>query len=154
VPVWHEDVMFYDVDDAAHGRAHRAASISISIPRRQSTSIRRVAGLRRVARRRKPSSVRFPISYPFGLTHSELERCCTSFGHVMARVLFRRTEVYNHTPARAWARFCRGASAMYEEWATMESLVLMRNHWPTADDDESLRQRISRPAKKIGSFVD
>jgi len=155
VPVWHEDVMYYDVDDATTG--DRIGGIYLDLyPRTDKYKHAAAWPVRCVSRKagRKPISVLVTNFNRQGLTHSELETLLHEFGHVMHGVL-SSTEYNQHSGTSVERDFVEAPSQMYEEWASrMESLKLMRNHCATCPlIDESLVQRI-RAAKKFGSGVD
>jgi thimet oligopeptidase len=155
VPVWHDDVMYYDVDDAATGE--RIGGIYLDLyPRADKYKHAAAWPVRGVSRKagRKPISVLVTNFDRVGLTHSELETLLHEFGHVMHGVL-SQTEYNQHSGTSVERDFVEAPSQMYEEWASrMESLALMGNHCATCPViDESLVQRI-RAAKKFGSGVD
>jgi thimet oligopeptidase len=155
VPVWHDDVMYYDVDDAATGE--RIGGIYLDLyPRADKYKHAAAWPVRGVSRKagRKPISVLVTNFDRVGLTHSELETLLHEFGHVMHGVL-SQTEYNQHSGTSVERDFVEAPSQMYEEWASrMESLALMRDHCTTCPMiDESLVQRI-RAAKKFGSGVD
>ena len=155
VPVWHEDVMYYDVDDAATGE--RLGGIYLDLyPRPDKYKHAAAWPVRGVSRKagRKPISVLVTNFDRVGLTHSELETLLHEFGHVMHGVL-SQTEYNQHSGTSVERDFVEAPSQMYEEWASrMESLALMRDHCTTCPIiDESLVQRI-RAAKKFGSGID
>src|SRR3954452_20407954 len=83
VPVWHEDVMYYDVDDAATGE--RIGGIYLDLyPRADKYKHAAAWPVRGVSRKagRKPISVLVTNFDRVGLTHSELETLLHEFGHV------------------------------------------------------------------------
>jgi thimet oligopeptidase len=155
VPVWDDDLMFYDVDDAATG--DRIGGIYLDLyPRADKYKHAAAWPVRGVSRKsgRKPVSVLVTNFDRVGLTHNELETLLHEFGHVMHGVL-SQTEYNQHSGTSVERDFVEAPSQMYEEWASrMESLMLMGNHCATCPlIDESLVQRI-RAAKKFGSGVD
>jgi thimet oligopeptidase len=155
VPVWHDDVMYYDVEDALSGE--RIGGIYLDLyPRADKYKHAAAWPVRGVSRNegRQPISVLVANFNRRGLTHSELETLLHEFGHVMHGVL-SRTEYNQHSGTSVERDFVEAPSQMYEEWASrMESLKLMRNHCATCPlIDESLVQRI-RAAKKFGSGID
>nr|MDP9362099.1 Zn-dependent oligopeptidase [Acidobacteriota bacterium] len=155
VPVWHDDVVYYDVDDAI--TSERIGGIYLDLyPRADKYKHAAAWPVRGVSRKagRKPISVLVTNFNRQGLTHSELETLLHEFGHVMHGVL-SRTEYNQHSGTSVERDFVEAPSQMYEEWASrMESLALMRNHCPSGPFiDESLVQRI-RAAKKFGAGVD
>jgi len=155
VPTWHEDVMYYDVDDAVTG--DRIGGIYLDLyPRADKYKHAAAWPVRGVSRKaaRKPISVLVTNFDRVGLTHNELETLLHEFGHVMHGVL-SQTEYNQHSGTSVERDFVEAPSQMYEEWASrMESLMLMRNHCASCPlIDESMVQRI-RAAKKFGSGVD
>jgi len=155
VPTWHEDVMYYDVDDAETGE--RIGGIYLDLyPRADKYKHAAAWPVRGVSRKaaRKPISVLVTNFDRVGLTHNELETLLHEFGHVMHGVL-SQTEYNQHSGTSVERDFVEAPSQMYEEWASrMESLMLMRNHCASCPlIDESMVQRI-RAAKKFGSGVD
>jgi len=155
VPLWHEDVMYYDVEDGATGE--RIGGIYLDLyPRADKYKHAAAWPVRGVSRRsgRKPISVLVTNFDRVGLTHNELETMLHEFGHVMHGVL-STTEYNQHSGTSVERDFVEAPSQMYEEWASrMESLVLMRNHCGDCPViDESLVRRI-RAAKKFGSGID
>ena len=155
VPTWHEDVMYYDVDDAVTGE--RIGGIYLDLyPRADKYKHAAAWPVRGVSRKaaRKPISVLVTNFDRVGLTHNELETLLHEFGHVMHGVL-SQTEYNQHSGTSVERDFVEAPSQMYEEWASrMESLMLMRNHCASCPlIDESMVQRI-RAAKKFGSGVD
>jgi hypothetical protein len=155
VDVWHDDVIYYDVDDAVTGE--RLGGIYLDLyPRDDKYKHAAAWPVRGVSRRaaRKPISVLVTNFDRRGLTHSEVETLLHEFGHVMHGVL-SQTEYNQHSGTSVERDFVEAPSQMYEEWASrMESLALMRDHCTTCPlVDESLVQRI-RAAKKFGSGID
>lgn len=155
VPVWHDDVLYYDVHDATSGESIGGIYLDL-YPRPDKYKHAAAWPVRGVSRHagRQPISVLVTNFDRVGLTHSELETLLHEFGHVMHGVL-SRTEYNQHSGTSVERDFVEAPSQMYEEWASrMESLALMRNHCASCPlIDESLVQRI-RSAKKFGSGVD
>lgn len=155
VPVWHDDVMYYDVDDVTTGE--RIGGIYLDLyPRADKYKHAAAWPVRGVSRKegRTPISALVTNFNRQGLGHSEVETLLHEFGHVMHGVL-SRTEYNQHSGTSVERDFVEAPSQMYEEWASrMESLTLMRNHCATCPlIDESLVQRI-RAAKKFGAGID
>ena len=155
VPVWHDDVMYYDVEDAVGGE--RIGGIYLDLyPREDKYKHAAAWPVRGVSRKaaRQPISVLVTNFNRQGLGHSEVETLLHEFGHVMHGVL-SSTEYNQHSGTSVERDFVEAPSQMYEEWASrMESLALMRNHCTTCPLlDEPLVQRI-RAAKKFGSGID
>lgn len=155
VPVWHDDVLYYDVDDAATGE--RIGGVYLDLyPRADKYKHAAAWPVRGVSVKagRTPVSVLVTNFNRDGLTHNELETLLHEFGHVMHGVL-SRTEYNQHSGTSVERDFVEAPSQMYEEWASrMESLRLMRNHCASCPEiDESLVRRL-REAKKFGSGID
>ena len=150
VPVWHEDVMYYDVDDAATGE--RIGGIYLDLyPRADKYKHAAAWPVRGVSRKagRKPISVLVTNFDRVGLTHSELETLLHEFGHVMHGVL-SQTEYNQHSGTSVERDFVEAPSQMYEEWASrMESLALMRDHCTTCPID----RRVARAAHPRGEEI-
>ena len=155
VAVWHEDVIYLDVRDAATGEL--AGGIYLDLyPRDGKYKHAAAWPARGVSRRsgRKPISVLVTNSNRDGLTHDELETLLHEFGHVLHGVL-SDTYYTTHSGTSVQRDFVEAPSQMYEEWASrMESLSLLRNHCGTCPAiDESLVDRLRR-AKKFGAGID
>jgi thimet oligopeptidase len=155
VPVWHEDVLYLDVLDAASGDFIGGIYLDL-YPRDGKYKHAAAWPVRGVSQRagRKPISVLVTNFNRQGLTHDEVETLLHEFGHVLHGVL-SRTEYNMHSGTSVERDFVEAPSQMYEEWAArMESLRLMRDH---CDDcpvmDETLVERLNQ-AKKFGSGID
>jgi len=155
VPVWHEDVLYLDVKDAASGDLIGGIYLDL-YPRPDKYKHAAAWPVRGVSRRagRKPISALVTNFNRQGLTHAEVETLLHEFGHVLHGVL-SETEYNQHSGTSVERDFVEAPSQMYEEWAArMESLVLMRNHCTTCPTiDESLVKRL-RAARKFGSGID
>jgi thimet oligopeptidase len=155
VPVWHEDVMYFDVLDAPSG--DRIAGIYLDLyPRDGKYKHAAAWPVRGVSRRagRKPISTLVTNFNRQGLTHDELETLLHEFGHVLHGVL-SSTHYVGHAGTSVERDFVEAPSQMYEEWASrMESLSLLRKHCGACPEiDESLVDRL-RAAKKFGAGID
>ncbi len=155
VPVWHEDVIYLDVRDAATG-AHAGGIYLDLYPRDGKYKHAAAWPVRGVSRRsgRNPISVLVTNFDRQGLTHDELETLLHEFGHVLHGVL-STTHYLAHAGTSVQRDFVEAPSQMYEEWASrMESLSLLRNHCAECPPiDESLVERLNN-AKKLGSGID
>ncbi len=154
VPVWHEDVEYYDVRDP---EGELIGGIYLDLyPRDGKYKHAAAWPVRGVSLRtgRKPISA-FVCNFDRnGLTHDELETLLHEFGHVLHGVLSRTT--YNvHSGTSVERDFVEAPSQMFEEWASrMESLSLLRDHCPGCPAiDPSLIERL-RAAKLSGSGID
>jgi thimet oligopeptidase len=155
VPVWHPDVMYLDVKDAASGELIGGIYLDL-YPRPDKYKHAAAWPVRGVSVRaaRKPISALVTNFNRQGLTHSEVETFFHEFGHVLHGVL-SKTEYNQHSGTSVERDFVEAPSQMYEEWASrMESLALMRNHCASCPViDESLVKRL-RSAAKFGSGID
>jgi len=155
VPVWHDDVIYLDVLDAAS--AVPIGGIYLDLyPRDGKYKHAAAWPVRGVSMRsgRKPISVLVTNFNRQGLTHDELETLLHEFGHVLHGVL-SATHYLEHSGTSVERDFVEAPSQMYEEWASRtESLGLMRNHCSSCPViDESLVKRL-RSASKFGSGID
>jgi Zn-dependent oligopeptidase len=155
VPVWHPDVMYLDVFDAAGG--DRIGGIYLDLyPREGKYKHAAAWPVRGVARKwqRKPISALVTNFNREGLTHDELETLLHEFGHVLHGIL-SHTEYNQHSGTSVERDFVEAPSQMYEEWASRaESLALLHEHCPECPQiDESLVKRLTAAAK-FGSGID
>ena len=155
VPVWHEDVIYLDVLDAAGGELVGGIYLDL-YPRDGKYKHAAAWPVRGVSRRtgRKPVSVLVTNFNREGLTHDELETLLHEFGHVLHGVL-SDTWFVAHAGTSVERDFVEAPSQMYEEWASrMESLDLLRRHCTGCPSiDPSLVDRL-RAAKKFGAGID
>jgi thimet oligopeptidase len=155
VPVWHEDVIYLDVFDAATGAMVGGIYLDL-YPRDGKYKHAAAWPVRGVSARtgRKPISVLVTNFNRQGLTHDELETLLHEFGHVLHGVL-SDTHYLAHSGTSVQRDFVEAPSQMYEAWASrMESLALLRNHCPGCPAiDEELVERL-RKAKKFGAGID
>lgn len=155
VPVWHDDVIYLDVLDAASGDPIGGIYLDL-YPRDGKYKHAAAWPVRGVSRRsgRKPISVLVTNFNRTGLTHDELETLMHEFGHVLHGVL-SRTWYVGHAGTSVERDFVEAPSQMYEEWASrMESLSLLRRHCGECPQiDQSLVDRL-RAAKRFGAGID
>jgi len=155
VPVWHPDVVYFDVRDAATSQFIGGVYLDL-FPREGKYKHAAAWPVRGVSVRagRRPISALVTNFNRDGLTHDEVETLLHEFGHVLHGVL-SQTEYNQHSGTSVERDFVEAPSQMYEEWAgRMESLSLMRNHCGDCPAiDESLVQRLNA-AKRFGSGVD
>lgn len=155
VPVWHEDVFYFDVTESATGTFIGGIYLDL-YPRDGKYKHAAAWPVRGVSRRtgRKPVSVLVTNFNREGLTHDELETLLHEFGHVLHGVL-SDTHYIAHAGTSVQRDFVEAPSQMYEEWASrMESLSLLANHCSDCPSvDESLVVRLNQ-AKKYGSGID
>ena len=155
VPLWHDEVIYYDVRDAEGGAFIGGVYLDL-YPREGKYKHAAAWPVRGVSTKagRKPISVLVTNLNREGLTHDELETLLHEFGHVLHGVL-ATTEYVTHSGTSVERDFVEAPSQMYEEWAShMESLSLMRAHCSAcpAIDEELVRRLFA--AKKFGSGID
>ncbi|HEX7708312.1 MAG TPA: M3 family metallopeptidase [Thermoanaerobaculia bacterium] len=155
VPVWHEEVMYFDVTDANSGEFVGGVYLDL-YPRDGKYKHAAAWPVRGVSRRaaRKPISVLVTNFDREGLTHGELETLLHEFGHVLHGVL-SQTWYLGHSGTSVQRDFVEAPSQMFEEWASrLESLSLLRTHCSDCPAvDESLVDRLNA-ARKFGSGID
>jgi thimet oligopeptidase len=155
VPVWHEDVIYVDVNDATTGTLVGGIYLDL-YPRDGKYKHAAAWPVRGVSKRsgRKPISALVTNFNREGLTHDELETLMHEFGHVLHGVL-STTHYLQHAGTSVERDFVEAPSQMYEEWASrMESLSLLRAHCAECPAiDESLVSRLKQ-AKKFGAGID
>ena len=154
VPVWHEDVRYFDVLDAKTGRFVGGIYLDL-YPREGKYAHVAAFPVRGVSTRTK----RTPVSALVGnfdrrgLDHGELETMLHEFGHVLHGVL-SRAEYNPQAGTSVKGDFVEAPSQMFEEWARREQpLALFRQACPecpqlTADEI----QRIDA-ARKFGQGI-
>ena len=155
VPLWHDDVLYVDVRDAASGEMIGGIYLDL-YPRENKYKHAAAWPVRGVSRRagRKPISALVTNCDRGGLTHGEVETLLHEFGHVLHGVL-SSTEYNQHSGTSVERDFVEAPSQMYEEWASRtESLGLMREHCTTCPViDEAMVKRLTA-AKKFGAGID
>ena len=120
VPVWHEDVRYFDVVDAKTGRFISGFYLDL-FPREGKFGHAAAFPLRGASRLvgRTPLSALVTNFDRVGLNHDELETLMHEFGHVLHGVLSRAD--YNpHAGTSVKGDFVEAPSQMFEEWARRE----------------------------------
>ncbi len=154
VETWHEDVVFYDVFDAADGNF--VGSIYLDLFPREGKYKHAAAWPVRgtsVRMGRTPISVLVTNFDRTGLTHAELETFFHEFGHVMHGVL-SKTEFNHHAGTSVQRDFVEAPSQMYEEWArSWDSLRTLHDSDASVPAlDEELVSRL-RSARRFGQGI-
>ena len=148
VPVWHEDVQYFDVVDVSDRKRGDNSSGKViggiyldPFPRPSKYSHAAAFGIRSSSRlaRRAPVSVLVTNFNRTGLDHGELETLVHEFGHVMHGVL-SNTDYASQAGTSVERDFVEAPSQMFEEWARRkESLSLLPQFCnpacPAVDDD-------------------
>jgi thimet oligopeptidase len=152
VPVWHKDVVYYDVFDAKTGKFLSGVYLDL-YPRDgkyKHAAAWPVRGASRIAGR-TPVSVLVTNFNREGLDHRELETLLHEFGHVLHGAL--SVADYNSDAGTATVQdFVEAPSQMFEEWARRpESLNLFQQVCRTCPAlDADLIKRINE-ARKFGA---
>lgn len=117
VPLWHDDVMAYEVTDADDGAYVGLVYLDL-YPREGKYKHAAAWPVRGASRRagRTPISALVTNFDRTGLTHHELETLFHEFGHAMHGVL-SRVEYNQHAGTAVQRDFVEAPSQMYEEWA-------------------------------------
>ena len=151
VPVWYNDVLYYDVLEASNGKFISGIYLDL-YPRDGKYGHAAAFPVYGVSTRvgRTPVSVLVTNLDRKGLNHDELETLLHEFGHVLHGVLSKT--VYNpHAGTSVKRDFVEAPSQMFEEWARREqTLSLMKEVCPqcpqlTADQIKRLDE-----ARKYG----
>ena len=154
VPVWHEDVRYYDVFDARTGKFLSGFYLDL-FPRDGKFKHAAAFPVRNVSTRlnRTPVSVLETNFDRKGLTHSEVETLFHEFGHILHGVL-SRTEYNPEGGTSVMRDFVEAPSQMFEEWARRkESIALLKRQCmdcPTLDPE--LIKRLDQ-ARRYGAGV-
>jgi thimet oligopeptidase len=154
VPVWHQDVVYYDVIDAKTGKYLSGIYLDL-YPRDGKYKHAAAWGLRGASRiaGRTPISVLVSNFNRDGLNHRELETLMHEFGHVLHGVLSFAD--YNGDAGTATVQdFVEAPSQMFEEWVRRpESLRLFRQVCSTCPElDPELIKRINQ-ARTFGAGI-
>jgi thimet oligopeptidase len=155
VPVWHEDVRYYDVLDDQPG-GDLVGGLYVDLYPRDGKFTHAAAWPVRGASRlagRTPISVLVANFDRKGLTHDEVETLFHEFGHILHGVL--STTLYNqHAGTNVERDFVEAPSQIFEEWARrLESLDLVREVCPDCPVmDAALVARLNE-ARRFGRGI-
>jgi thimet oligopeptidase len=154
VPVWHEDVRYYDVWDADSNSFIGGIYLDL-YPRDGKFTHAAAWPVRGVSRRagRTPVSVLVTNFDRRGLTHEEVETFFHEFGHVLHGVL-SATEYNQHAGTNVERDFVEVPSQIYEEWTRrLETLETIREVCPDcAVMDAALIDRLNA-ARRFGQGI-
>lgn len=154
VPVWHEDVLYYDVRDAASGAFIGGIYLDL-YPRDGKFTHAAAWPVRGVSRRvgRTPISVLVTNFDRRGLTHDEAETFFHEFGHVLHGVL-SETEYNAHAGTSVQRDFVEAPSQIFEEWTRrLDSLSTIREVCADCPVmDEALVRRLN-DARRFGQGI-
>jgi thimet oligopeptidase len=154
-PVWHPDVVYLDVKDAATGNFIGGVYLDL-YPREGKYKHAAAWPTRGVSTRtgRKPISVLVTNFDRKGLTFDEVQTFFHEFGHVMHGVLSETR--YNSQAGTATQRdFVEAPSQMYEEWARRpETLALLKAQCPSCPELDAKTVKALRDARDYGKGID
>jgi thimet oligopeptidase len=131
VPVWHQDVTYYDVLDAKTGKFISGFYLDL-FPREGKYGHAAAFPVRGVSRlaKRTPVSVLVTNFNRAGLDFNEMETLMHEFGHVLHGVL-SVTDYNPHAGTSTLVDFVEAPSQMFEEWVRSEqSLALFKQVCP------------------------
>ncbi len=123
VPLWHEDVLYYDVTDTASGEFLGGIYLDL-YPRDGKYKHAAAFGVRGGSKlaNRRPNSVLVTNFDRKGLTHDELETFLHELGHVFHGVL-TQSDYLAHAGTSVKRDFVEAPSQMFEEWARSEQTL-------------------------------
>ncbi len=152
VPVWHEEVRYYDVKDAKTGRLIGGLYLDL-YPRPGKYGHAAAFGIRgsSTLAARTPITALVTNFDRKGLTHREVETLLHEFGHAMHGIL-SNTRYVDAAGTSVERDFVEAPSQMFEEWARRpESLQRMKSACADCPvlDNELLRRLDA--ARKLGS---
>ncbi|MDX1496085.1 MAG: M3 family metallopeptidase, partial [Salinisphaeraceae bacterium] len=152
VPLWHEDVLYYDVRDAKSGAFIGGMYLDL-YPREGKYGHAAAFPVRGASTRinRTPISVLVTNFDRQGLNFREVETFLHEIGHVLHGVL-SKTRYVNHAGTNVERDFVEAPSQMFEAWArrpeTLRLLKVMCEACPVIDDE--LAERLDA-ARRLGS---
>ncbi|HYK43229.1 MAG TPA: M3 family metallopeptidase, partial [Thermoanaerobaculia bacterium] len=154
VPVWHEDVRYFDVKDASTGALLGGFYFDL-FPREGKFKHAAAWPVRGVSRKfgRTPISVLVTNFDRKGFTQSELETFFHEFGHTLHGVL-SETAYNQHAGTSVQRDFVEAPSQIHEEWARrIESLRTIREKCPECPAmDAALVERLDA-ARRFGQGI-
>ncbi len=155
VPLWHQDVQYYDLKDAKTG-AFLAGIYLDLYPRPGKFTHAAAWPVRGASKRvgRKPVSVLVTNIDRNGLTMDEVETYFHEFGHVMHGVL-SETHFNSHAGTNVQLDFVEAPSQIYEEWARdPQSLELLAAHCEGCPKIDAATLARLEEARRFGRGID
>ncbi len=147
-PVWHEDVLYYQVKDSDSGETIGALYLDL-YPREGKYGHAAAFPVYGSSTRlnRKPVTALVMNFNRKGLTQNEVETFLHEFGHALHGIL-SNTRYVSHAGTQVERDFVEAPSQMYEAWArSPDTLALMARHCtdcPTIDEDLANRLDAAR----------
>jgi len=154
VPVWHEDVLYYDVLDQTTNTFVGGVYLDL-YPREGKFTHAAAWAVRGVSRRasRTPITVLVTNFDRSGLTHDEVETFLHEFGHVLHGIL-SETYYNEHAGTNVERDFVEVPSQIFEEWTRrLETLETIKEFCPDAPVmDAALVDRLNA-ARRFGQGI-
>ena len=154
VPVWHDDVRYYDVRDDSTGAFIGGVYLDL-YPREGKFTHAAAWAVRGVSRRagRTPITVLVTNFDRSGLTHDEVETFFHEFGHVLHGIL-SETYYNEHAGTNVERDFVEVPSQIFEEWTRrLETLETIKEFCPDAPVmDAALVERLNA-ARRFGQGI-
>ena len=155
VPVWHPEVLYYDVKEASTGAYVGGVYLDL-YPRDGKYKHAAAIPLRHGSTRngRRPLSVLMTNFDRKGLTFDEVETFFHEFGHVMHNTL-SNTEFASQGGTSVQRDFVEAPSQIYEEWARRpETLALLKAHCAGCPELDAKTIAALQAARKYGKGID
>ena len=155
VPVWHPEVQYFDVKDAASGNFIGGVYLDL-YPRDGKYKHAAAWPVRGVSTRvgRKPVSVLVTNFDRKGLTFEEVETFFHEFGHVMHGVL-SETQYNQHSGTSVQLDFVEAPSQIYEEWAKdPRALELLKAHCGGCPAIDAATLQRLKESERFGRGID
>jgi thimet oligopeptidase len=155
VPVWHPDVIFYDVKEASTGAYVGGIYLDVH-PRdgkfKHAAAIPMRHGSTRSGRR--PVSVLMVNFDREGMTYDDVQTYFHEFGHVMHNTL-SNTEFASQGGTSVQRDFVEAPSQIYEEWARRpETLALLKAHCKGCPELDAKTMKALQDARNYGKGID
>lgn len=155
VPVWHPDVVFYDVKEASTGAYIGGVYLDL-YPRDGKYKHAAVIPMRHGSTRtgRRPVSVLMTNFDRNGLTFDEVQTFFHEFGHAMHNTL-SSSEFASQAGTSVQLDFVEAPSQIYEEWARRaETLALLKAHCKDCPELDAKTMKALLDARNYGKGID
>ena len=155
VPVWHPDVLYYDVTEAGSGKFVGGIYLDL-YPRDGKFKHAAAAPARRSSTRadRRPVSVLMTNFDRKGMTFDEVQTFFHEFGHVMHNVL-SETQYASQGGTSVQQDFVEAPSQIYEEWARRPAtLALLKAHCQGCPELDAKTVKALQDARNYGKGID
>ena len=155
VPVWHPDVLFFDVKEASTGAYVGGVYLDL-YPRDGKYKHAAAIPMRHSSTRggRRPITVLMTNFDRKGMTFDDVETYFHEFGHVMHNTL-SNTEFASQGGTSVQTDFVEAPSQIYEEWARRpETLALLKAHCKDCPELDAKTIQALQDAKDYGRGID